>query len=165
MGTPGGRRLPRWALLVLLAFVLVVGVAIGVGLRPILFDKQSSASHPPSFTDQQVADAKARVCVAYEKVHHAVVASSAVDRGTDPTAQLAFVLNARQVLLAGHGYLLTEVTEEPATPPELATAVRKLADLFQELTIDYLSDASDSEIDQLRHNSDEETVTIERLCK
>jgi hypothetical protein len=120
---------------------------------------------PPTYTAQQTADAKAKVCAAYEKAHSAVKASSARDEGTEPTAQLAFALNGRQALLAGSEYLRTVLSAEPATPNDLATTVWKLTDVFQELVVDYLNGMNESQMESPLQAGNEATLTIERLCK
>jgi hypothetical protein len=128
-------------------------------------DNKPYAAPPPTYTDQQVTDAKASICAAFEKVHHAIRVSSARDRGTDPTANLAFAVNARQALVAGSEYLLMKLSEEPATSRDLSDAVRKLASLYQSLTLDYLAEVSDSEMEPSLRAGDKATLTVERLCK
>ena len=143
------------------ALLVTLGVAIGGWFRPPAY----KPPHTPTYTDQQIADAKAKVCAAYDKVHSAVGASMARDAGSDPTAQLAVATSARQALLAGSEYLVTTLSEEPATAPDLATAIRKLASLFQQYTIEYLNGRTNSEIESALRAGDETTLTIERLCK
>jgi hypothetical protein len=104
------------------------------------------------------------VCAAHEKVHHAVGLTSGRS-SDDPTARLAIATSARQALEVGGRYLLAKLAEEPETPPELATAVRKLANTFQELTISYLAEVGDAELDPLLRTSDQATLTIDGLCK
>jgi hypothetical protein len=72
---------------------------------------------------------------------------------------------SRQALDVGSRYLLTKLTEEPATNPDLATAVRKLADIYQEITVSYLANAGDSEINPLRQEAEQPTAAIDDLCK
>lgn len=119
----------------------------------------------PAYSAQQSADAKAKVCAAYDKVHSAVKASSARDEGADPTAQLAFALNGRQALLAGSGYLRTVLSSEPATPSDLATKVRILSDSFQELVVDYLNGLNEAQMQAPLQAGNDATVAIESLCK
>jgi hypothetical protein len=142
------------------ALLVTLGVAIVGWFRPV----PAKPLPAPTYSNQHVADAKARVCAAHEKVHHAVGLTSGRS-SDDPTAHLAIATSARQALDVGGNYLLATLAEEPATPPDLATAVRKLANTFQELTIDYLAQASDSELDPLLRTSDQATLTIESLCK
>ena len=88
--------------------------------------------------------------------------NSTRDGGDDPNTQLLVAVNARQIAVAGSAYLLTTLSDEPATPPELAAAARKLAGLYQVLTLDGLA----SDPNPSAHDAANETgKTIERLCK
>jgi ribosomal protein S6 len=147
--------------LLVLALLVALGVAIVGWFRPL----PVKPAPPPTYTDQQVADAKAKVCAAHERVHSAIKASTARDRGTDPTAQLVFAINGQQALLAGSEYLRTTLSQQPATPNELAKTIRQLTDIFQELIVEYQNNMSDSEEAPAVHAADEATLTIERLCK
>ncbi len=160
---PKGRR-PRFVILAI-ALVVVTGIAIAGWFLPLPENKPSASSPAPKYTDEQVSDAKSKVCAAYEKVHHAVLVASARNGGSDPTAQLAVATAVRQALDVGRGYLLTTLAEEPASPPDLAAAVRKLAGLFEVLAVDYLAEVGDSELEPSLRASDDTTVTIEGLCK
>jgi hypothetical protein len=144
-----------------IALLATLAVAIVGWFRPV----PAKPPPPPAYTAQQTADAKAKVCAAYDKVHSAVKASSARDEGTDPTAQLAFALNGRQALLAGSEYLRTVLSAEPATPKDLATTVRKLTDSFQELVIDYLNGLNESQMQAPLQAGNDATLAIEGLCK
>lgn len=156
----------KWPGLAAIAIALVaVGLAIGAWFRPLPDAKPPSASPGPTFSDQQVAAAKTGVCAAYHQVRQALDSAGARNGGTDPTASLAVATASRQALDAGSRYLLTKLAEEPATNPELATAVRKLADLYQAITISYLADFTESEIKPLRQAADQPTATIDGLCK
>ncbi|MBO0881551.1 MAG: hypothetical protein J2P17_14665 [Mycobacterium sp.] len=160
------RRPARWPSFTALAIALIALAVSLVGwFRPAAHNGQTSAPPKPAYTNQQTGDAKASVCAAYQNVHQAVRLNFARDRGTDPATQLASAVNARQALVAGSQYLLTTLAEEPATPPDLAKAVRALANIFQKLTVDYLAEVSESEVDALRRASDETTLTIEGICK
>lgn len=153
----------RWLAIASLALALVAtGVAIGAWFRPLPSHPAPAAS---TYSSQQVAEAKSKVCAAYSKVHKAIKASSARDIGNDPTAQLAFALNGRQALLAGSEYLRTILADAPAAPKELAATIRKLTDVFQELTVNYLNGLPDSEMEPTLRAGDEATLTIEGLCR
>jgi hypothetical protein len=160
------RQSSRWLVFFSLAVgLLALGVAIGCWFRPVPDNKSPSASRVSTYSDQQAAEAKAKVCAAFDKVQHAVMATSARSGGDDPTAILAVATSGRQALEVGSRYLLAKLAEEPATPANLADIVRRVANLYQERTIDYLAEVSDAEIDQLRRVSDEATSMVERLCK
>lgn len=59
------------------------------------------------------------------------------------------------------------VAEEPATPPELASAVRQQAKAFQELLAGYIDGAlaGDPSLQSAQKASDEAADTTRRLCK
>ena len=143
------------------ALLMTLAVAIVGWFRPI----PAKTPPAPTYTDQQVADAKTKVCAAYDKVHSAVKASSVRNEGTDPTSQLAFALNGRQALLAGSAYLRTVLSAEPATPNELATTIRKLTDIFQEFVVDYLNGWTESQMASPLQAGNDATLAIERLCR
>jgi hypothetical protein len=147
--------------------LLAVGLLVTLAVAIVGWFRPVPAKPPPApvYSSQQVADAKAKVCAAYKQVRKALDAAGAREVGNDPTASLAVATASRQALDAGSRYLLTKLTEEPATNPDLATAVRKLADIYQEITVSYLANASDSEINPLRQEAEQPTAAIDDLCK
>ena len=130
-------------------------------------DHKPSALPAPTYTDQQVANAKANVCAAFEKVQHAVDLAHSHVGSTDYNTQLTAAALANLALDAGSRYLLTKLTEEPATPPDLAAAVRNEANAEQEALIGYLNGlpASDPQMQPAVNASNEATATVRRLCK
>jgi hypothetical protein len=152
----------RWPVVVMFAITLVaVAAAVAAWLRPM---PETNAATPsaPTFTEKQVSDAKASTCAAYEKVRRALVANASRTGGDDPTAQLAVAVNARQAYVASSAHLLTVLVDQPATPSDLATAARKLADLFQVLTLDGLA----ADPNEQGHDAADQTLsTIDNLCK
>jgi hypothetical protein len=138
--------------------LIAVGAAVAAWLRPVP-ETNPAAPSAPTFAEKQVSDAKATTCAAYEKVRRALVANASRNGGDDPTAQLAVAVNARQVYVASSAHLLTVLADQPATPSDLATAARKLADLFQVLTLDGLA------ADPNEQGHDAAGQTIQSLCK
>jgi hypothetical protein len=145
--------------------LLALGVAIGSWSRPMPDNKPSPTPSPPTFTDQQIADAKAKVCATYEKVHQAVLLNTGRSGGSDPIALLGVAANARLALYDGGQYLMKTLAEQPATPPDLATAVRQLVNSYQQLAINYMAEAPQSEIDSSLHAGDQPNATIYGICK
>ena len=99
------------------------------------------------------------------EVRQALAVAGARNGGNDPTASLAVATSSRQALDVGSRYLLTKLAEEPAASAELTKAVRNLANVYLELTVSYLADANDAEIEQLRRAAEQPTSTIDGLCK
>jgi hypothetical protein len=140
---PGAPRRPPLLLVIAsLAIALTaLGVAIGSWFRPTPANKPTPG---PVYTSQQVTDSKSKLCAAFSKVHSAIQVTSTRDRGPDYATQLASAVNARQALLGGSQYLLTTLSSEPATPADLTTQIRNLANTYQLLTVQLLSEAPDS---------------------
>jgi hypothetical protein len=128
-------------------------------------NKPSPAPLLPTFTNQQIADAKAKVCATYEKVHQAVLVNTGRNGGSDQTAILGLAANARIALYDGGDYLLRSLAEEAATPADLASAVRQLVNSWQQLAINYMAEASQSEIDSSLHAGDQPNAAIQGICK
>jgi hypothetical protein len=154
----------------MLAFLLIalaaIALAIAAWFRPLPSSK-ASAPPAPAYTDQQIASAKGNVCTAFGKVEHAVDLANAEPVSSDRTGQLAVAALSRITFEAGSRYLSTTLAEEPATPPELATAVRKESDTLQELLIGFTEEIRNTDPRQQPavNASNELETTIRRLCK
>jgi TRAP-type uncharacterized transport system substrate-binding protein len=143
-----------------IALVVTLVVAVVGWFRPL----QPKPPAPTAYTSQQATDAKTKVCAAYEKVHNAIKASTSRDRGSDPNAQLLFAINGQQALLTGSVCLRTILSQQPATPNDVANAIRQLTNIFQELVVEYQNNLTDAEEAPTVHATDEVTLNIERLC-
>jgi hypothetical protein len=152
----------RWPVVVMFAITLVaVAAAVAAWLRPMP-EAKSAAPSAPTFTAQQVADAKAKVCAAYQKVQNAVSINTTRTAGDDPNSQLLIAVNMRQVFVAGSAHLMTALADEPAAPADLAASAKKLAELYQVITLDGLvGDRNDPAHD----DATQAGFTIQNLCK
>ena len=159
-------RPSRWPTFIAIAIALI-GVAVGfVGwFRPTPHNNQPPPK--PTYTAQQTADAKAKVCAAFGKVTRAVDVANRVPRGSDATAVLAAATTMRQAFDVGSRYLVVTLAEEPATPADLAVAIRKEATSLQEGVMGYLDGLtnSDPEMRPLVGANTEAVETIRGLCK
>jgi hypothetical protein len=166
---PAGARPPRrWPTIAwLVAITLVSGVAIVGWLRPVQHHEANPAPAVPTYTDQQIADAKTSVCAAFQQVHHAVELAHSHAGSTDYNAQLSAAALANVALDAGSRFLLTKLAEEPATPLDLSTAVRNEANAEQKALIGYLNglSATDPQMRPAVSASDEATAVIWQFCK
>jgi hypothetical protein len=160
--TPPTRRLPWPAFVALLVAFVALGVAIGSWFRPAPDNRPAPAA---TYNQQQIADAKTSVCGAYQQVRRAGDVAGARSGGSDPTGMLAVATSSRQVFDVGSRYLSTKLAELPATPPDLAAAVRKLASIYQQLAIGYLAEAPDSDLNPLVRAGDDAHSSIQGLCK
>jgi hypothetical protein len=160
-------RPSRWPILIFSVIALAAfGLAIASWFRA---PPSTQASTPPApiYTNQQAAGAKANVCAAFGQVDHALALAYARNGGNDPTAQLAVATSTQLTLDASSRYLSTTLAEQPATPPDLATAVRKQTNAYQKALIGFLNGLTVSNPSQQPavNASDEATLTIRRLCK
>lgn len=147
--------------------LLAVGLAIGCWLRPPPSIKASPTPPAPSYASQQTVDAKAALCAAFGDADHALALAYARTGGSDPTAQLPVATRVQLALDAGSRYFSTTFAEEPATPPDLATAIRKQINVYQKALIGFLDGLPVSDPAQKPRvsASDEATITIRGLCK
>lgn len=160
-------RPARWPGFSALAIALI---ALGVGLvgwfRPVPHANQPPPK--PTYTAQQIASAKTEICTAFAQVNHGIdLADTESATSSDRAAKVAAVALTRQALDFGSRYLLAKVTEEPATPAELASAVRQQAKALEELLVGYINGASSSDqsLEPAQKASDEAADKIRQLCK
>jgi hypothetical protein len=159
-------RPSHWPTFIAIAIALV-GVAVGfVGwFRPTPHNNQPPPK--PAYTAQQTADAKAKVCAAFGQIDRALTVAESFSGSSEQTAVLAVATSTRQVLDFGNRYLLTKLAQELATPSDLATAVRKQADAYQQLLIGYLDGLhyGDPDLQPATNASVEAENTVKGLCK
>jgi hypothetical protein len=153
------------ALASLVVALVAVGVAIAAWLRPIP-DNSPAPPPEPTYTDEQIADAKANVCEAYDVTKNEVsINTHRPDMEGDEVGSLAAAAMKRLALYAAGDYLLDRLSTEPATPAELAEPVRSLANSYGEFGIHALNNEPDSVLDSIRRAADADIETIDRLCK
>ena len=160
-------RPARWPALIALAIALIaLAVSIVGWFRPMSHNNEPPPK--PTYTDQQTATAKANVCSAFGQIDKALAVAGSFSGGSsDQTAVLAVATNTRQVLDFGNRYLLAQLAQEPATPSDLATAVREQADAYQKLLIGYLDGLhyGDPDLQPATNASVEAEATLKQLCK
>jgi hypothetical protein len=145
---------------VALAIALIaVAIAAWALLRP------PPASTTPQATSQQTAEAKTRACSAYTTVSTAVSLQTHADLGSDPVAVQAVAANARLSMAAGGSYLLARL--DPATPPDLAAAMRSFADDLQDIAMNALAGVSNDDPAQAArlHDGEVTRARVADLCK
>lgn len=149
----------------LLIALAAFGLAIGCWLRPAPSVKGSTPA--PTYTVQQVAEAKAAVCIASGKVDHSPDLADAEPASSNRTEQLAVAALSRIAFEAGSRYLLTTLATAPATPLDLATAVRKEANSLQALLVGFMNGIRNSDPAQqpAMNAANEASATVQQLCK
>lgn len=126
-----------------------------------------SAGGPASYSDQQRADAKARVCKAFDVVRKGVSRNThlqAPGGPADVAGTLAVAANARISLYDGGQYLLARI--DPATPAELADASRGFANTLIDIGAAATAGSVDADPDQAARlrSADEANTAIGKMC-
>lgn len=157
-----GRR-ARWPTFTALAIgFIALAVGVAAWLRSAPHDNQPPPK--PTYTQQQTADAKAKVCSAIKQFDRAVSVANSLPRSSDT---LVTDLNSRQIFDVFSRHFLATLAELPATPADLAAAVRQQANALEEAVIAYQDghSTSDPEMRPILDASSAATDTTHQLCK
>jgi hypothetical protein len=156
-------KLFRWATVAALVLaVIATSVAVAGWFYP-----HKSASSAPTYTDQQTKDAKKHICETFMVVDRAVVRNSRLKNPENggPIGALSVATAARLAFYSGGAYLRDRVSQEPATPADLAKSVNGMASNLEELAIGYLAGAADFTQDELRQSLDDKIKATVEICK
>jgi hypothetical protein len=158
--TPVQRAIPFVALVL---SVVAIGLAAWTALRPT-----ASGSNEPTYTTAQQSDAKTAICAATDLVRRGVSLNTnlQIPGGEgDVAGSLAVAANARVSLSDGGQYLITRL--DPATPTELADAVKQFANTLLDIGAAATAGSPNTDPDQaarLRTADTQNNAVIER-CK
>jgi hypothetical protein len=160
--SPGSFKSSRWATL---AALMIAVIAVAVAIAAWFHTAHTAAT--PTFTSDQVSQAKANVCSGYATVRKGVLINTHLNspNPNDPAGQLAVAANARLALLGGGGYLQDLLLAEPAAPAELAKAIKSMGNTMEQLGSAYLADGGSIVLDPLRRNLDAAIDQVSELCK
>jgi hypothetical protein len=159
----------RWPTFLALALAVVAsGLAIVGWFRP----SPTPAAQPsktPTYTEQQISDAKARSCAAVDTTHKGVVLQSGANKqdavSSDPALAEGQAANARLSIISGSWYLRDHL--DPATPQPLADTIRHLSGVMLDIGANYLAGARDADQAQsaLLSDGDSSFARALELCK
>lgn len=158
----------RWAR-ILLPVTLVVAIAAAALSGWLLYRvTQEGTPNSPNYSGAQRADAKTKICAAADVVRKGVSLNTNLQVPGGPqdvTGTLAVAANARISLYDGGQYLLARL--DPATPPELADAVKKFGNLLMDIGASATAGSQNSEPEQAARlkDADAANATITELCK
>ena len=158
----------RWAR-ILLPVTLVVAIAAAALSGWLLYRvAQEGTPNSPNYSGAQRTDAKTKVCAAADVVRKGVSLNTNLQVPGGPqdvTGTLAVAANARISLYDGGQYLLARL--DPATPPELADAVKKFGNLLMDIGAGATAGSQNSEPEQAARlkDADATNATITELCK
>jgi hypothetical protein len=122
----------------------------------------------PSYSDTQRAEAKVKACTAMDLVRRGVSLNTNLAPAGGPadvTGSMAVAANARVSLYDGGQYLLAKL--DPATPSDLAEAVRTFANNLMDIGAAATAGAQNTDPDQAARLRDAEAAnaTVTELCK
>jgi hypothetical protein len=168
---PALSRPSRWPTLVVLVVALIgVGVGIAAWFRPVPHISSPTAPPTPTYTEQEISDAKARACAAVDLVQKGVrlqtgASNPAPEPGNDPAVIDAEAANARLSMVAGASYMRDHL--DAAIPPQIADTMRHLSDVLSDIATNYLAGvrSNDSQIAHLRSDSASAAARLNELCK
>ncbi|HWF70133.1 MAG TPA: hypothetical protein VG187_11300 [Mycobacterium sp.] len=160
---PHASKLSRW---ITVAALLLAVIATSVAVLG-WFYPHKSASSAPTYTDQQTKEAKKHICETFMLVDHEVVRNSRLKNLPDggPIGALSVATAARLAFYSGGAFLRDRVSQEPATPPNLAKSVNSMASTLQELAIGYLAGSPEFAQDELRQSLDDKIKATIEMCK
>jgi hypothetical protein len=164
VSAPRASRLSRWATVA--ALVLAV-ISTGLAVAGWFYYPHKGAAGSGTYSNQQTKDAKKDICETFMKVDRAVVRNSKLknpDNG-GPIGALSVATAARFAFYGGGAYLRDKVSQEPATPADLAKSVNGLASDLEDLAIGYLAGAAEFTQDELRQSLDDKIKTTVEICK
>jgi hypothetical protein len=159
VGRPPAAGTANWS-----RWIAPAGLAAGLLALTLTLVQWFHGNGSPSFSDQQVKDAKTSVCAAFTAVHRAVVVNTHLEPSPEGDP-VAVATSARLALYGGGSYLRDHLTRTPATPADLAKAVGSLATTLEDLAVNYLAGATALVQDPLRHNLDGQLVDVDGRCK
>lgn len=153
----------RRSLAIAVAAILAL-IAIGLSAWALLRPAPGSEG---SFSDSQHADAKAKVCAAFEMVRRGVNVNTSLSvpgGPDDQTGTLAVAANARLSLYNGGLYLMDRL--DPATPKELADTVSGFANVLMDIGAAATAGTPDSDPDQAARlkDADATNTKISEMC-
>ncbi len=148
------------------ALVLAV-VATGLAVAGYFYYPHKGAAGSGTYSDQQTKDAKKKICETFMLVDRAVVRNSKLknpDNG-GPIGALSVATAARFAFYGGGAYLRDQVSQQPATPADLAKSVNGLASDLEAFAIGYLAGAAEFTQDEVRQSLDDKIKATVEICK
>jgi hypothetical protein len=144
--------------------LIATGLAVAGWFRPSpVAPTQRSAS--PTYTEQQILDAKQRACEAFEVVQKGAALQTNPTPSDDLAMSNAQAAHAQLSLVAGGWYLRDHL--EPGTPPQISDELHKLANTMLDIGINALAGAKNADPSQaelIKTGNDAVDHTTE-LCK
>jgi len=155
----GPSRLPT--IIAIVIALIAVAVAIGAWSKPA---PKPEASPTKTYSDQEIADAKKAVCGAYDKAIHTLDVNKR-KASVNAADSFAVVVNTRLAVYTASDYLMQSVDRHPALQSDLSSSVRDLANAYQEIVLDQIGDADQTQLDSIYQRADKLGSMVAQACK
>lgn len=155
----GPSRLPT--IIAIVIALIAVAVAIAAWFRPAPKAETPAAK---TYSEQEIADAKKAVCDAFDQAIHTLDVNTRKS-SVNPADSFAVIVNTRLTVQAVADYLVQEVHRQPAVDPKLSSAVRDLADAYQQIVLKQIGDADQAELDASYQVADKFQSDVAQACK
>jgi hypothetical protein len=153
-------RLPL--ILVSLLALVSLGIAVASWFRPT--PSVESTSSAPQYSDEEIAEATASICSAWDKVFKALI-TSGYQTSEDPTVNQIFGVQMKIALHASGDYLHAQLLRSQAADSRLLAATERLADSYHQAVLSQLSGAPESEIEAIKSDIREAEGAIKQECE
>jgi hypothetical protein len=141
--------------------VIATALAIVGWFRPAPPPPAPHASSP-TYTEQQIADAKSAACSAYDTVKRGTTLQTNLPQTDDPAMANAQATHAQLSLIAGSWYLREQLNS--ATPQPLAGDINKLADTLLQVGVNAIAGAKNADPSQ-SSRMDDANSAFERVAE
>jgi hypothetical protein len=153
--------------LTVIALVLSL-IAVGLAAWAAFGPSRKAAPAETAYTASQQGDAKSAICAAADVVRRGISLNTNLQSPGgegDVTGSLAVAANARVSLSDGGHYLIARL--DPATPTELADAVKKFANSLLDIGAAATAGSPNTDPDQAvrLRDADAENSKVTELCK
>lgn len=148
-----------------LGIVAVALAAIALGFAVAAWLRAATAPDAsPAYTQEQVADAKKAVCEAFDLGQRALKVTGS-KTGTNPSDDFIVAVNSRVAVQSISDHLQTTVSQQPATPPNLADFATELSGIYRRLLLQLLADRTTQELSGLYGDLDASTSRVQQACQ
>lgn len=152
----------------LTAIVVALGaiaLATASWFRPSTGESPSAGRDTPAFSAEDTTQATKTMCEAYEKAVDAVLGASGSQQEPDPVRSFVMTVDARFAFHVSAEYFRSELSRNPATPPELAADFRDLAAIYDELLLAQLARKPESDLQPIYDKSEAADAKIVSACR
>lgn len=148
----------------LLVAAIAVAVAVASWFKPTDSSSSLTTEASPQYTEQETADAKRTVCDAHAMVDKATAIAGG-ETSEDPVVDFVIAVNIRTTASLGAATYLRVLDENPATPEDVATAIRELASTYQELLLSQIGQAAKQDLDRYYDRINELDPRVVQACQ